>query len=323
MRLSPLTSLVALVALAGATVLAATPSVARAQTTPPSATPAATPAAPPNAIQQALLAQLRTRLDSIASHADGVVGYAVYDPATGGMPIARLERAVFPTASTIKLAILDEMFRQADAGTLDIDTPRAIPKSAVVGGSGVLLHLTAPQMPLRDIATLMMIVSDNTATNLLIDAVGMERVNARIATLGVPDVRLRRKMIDAAAVRRGDENVASPHDLAVLAYRLWNGDGLTPASRNAARRMLYAVPGRMRSAVPATVRVALKTGSLDGVRAEAAVVEVPGHPFAIAVMTTYLANDERGSDVIEAITAEVYRTMARLAAGGAYGRTIP
>jgi beta-lactamase class A len=307
-----------LAALLGACILSAAPAPSMAQSAP-----ALAPSGPPNALQQALLAQLRARLDSIATHTDGVVGYAVYDPATGGVPVARLERAIFPTASTIKLAILDEMFRQADAGTLDIDTPRAIPKSAVVGGSGVLLHLSAPQMPLRDIATLMMIVSDNTATNLLIDAVGMERVNARIATLGVSDVRLRRKMIDAAAVRRGDENVASPHDLAILAYKLWSGDGLTPASRDAARRMLYAVPGRMRSAVPATVRVALKTGSLDGVRAEAAVVEVPDHPYAIAVMTTYLANDERGSDTIEAMAGEVYRTMARLATGGAYGRTIP
>jgi beta-lactamase class A len=288
------------------------------------ATAHAQPAAPValNGVQLELLTRLRVRLDSLVAHTDGVVGYAVYDPA-GVVPLARLERNVFPTASTIKLAILDELFRQADAGVLDIDTPRAIPKSAIVGGSGVLQHLSAPQMPLRDIATLMMIVSDNTATNVIIDAVGMDKVNARSAALGVTDVRLRRKMIDAAAARRGDENVASPHDLAVLAYKLWNGDGLTPASRDAARRMLYAVPGRMRTAVPATVRVALKTGDLEGVRAEAAVVEVPGHPYALAVMTTYLANDERGSDVIEAIAGEVYRTMARLASSGAYGRKLP
>lgn len=305
--------LLALALAAAAAAPLAAPVAAHAQ----SATPTA-----PTGLQLELLTRLRGRLDSIVAHTDGVVGYAVYDPA-GAMPIARLERHVFPTASTIKLAILDEMFRQADAGTLDIDAPRAIPKSAIVGGSGVLQHLTAPQMPLRDVATLMMIVSDNTATNLIIDAVGMDKVNARVAALGLSDVRLRRKMIDAAAARRGDENVASPHDLAVLAYRLWNGDGLTPASRDAARRMLYAVPGRMRTAVPANVRVALKTGDLDGVRAEAAVVEVPGHPYAIAVMTTYMANDERGSDAIEAIAGEVYRTMARLASSGAYGRKLP
>ncbi len=301
--------------------LAATPTLVAAQTTSPRA--ATTGSIPPNALQQELLGRLRTRLDSIVAHADGVVGYAVYDPTSGGVPLARLERGIFPTASTIKLAVLDEMFRQYDAGVLDIDAVRTVPKEAIVAGSGVLQHLTAPQMPLRDIATLMMIVSDNTATNIIIDALGMDKINARIAALEMPDTRLRRKMNDMVSARRGVENVASPRDLATLVYKLWNGEGLTGASRDAARRMLYAVPGRMRNAVPADVRVALKTGENQGVRAEAAVVEVPGRSYAIAVMTTYLASDQRGSDVIEAIAGEVYRTMARLGSGGEYGRKLP
>jgi beta-lactamase class A len=278
---------------------------------------------PANALQQALTTQLRRSLDSIATSIDGVVGYHVVDLTTNAVVATRLERAVFPTASTIKLAILAEMFRQADAGRLALDVAKPVPREAVVGGSGVLQHLSAPMLSLRDLAALMMILSDNTATNLVINAVGMDKVNARLATLELADVKLRRTMIDAVAARRGDENVATPMALAMLAWKLWNGDGLTPASRDAARRLLYLVPGRIRSAVPASVRVASKTGSLEGVRAEAAVVELGGHPYAIAVMTTYLATDSDGDTAVGAIASTVHRYMVRVAGGGDFGRRVP
>jgi beta-lactamase class A len=278
---------------------------------------------PTNALQQALTAQLRRSLDSIATSTDGVVGYHVVDLTNNVVVATRLERAVFPTASTIKLALLHELFRQADAGVLNIDAAKPVPRDAVVGGSGVLQHLRAPVLSLRDLAALMMILSDNTATNLVIDAVGMDKVNARLAALDLTDVKLRRKMIDAAAARRGDENVATPMSLAMLAWKLWNGEGLTPASRDAARALLYNVPGRIRSAVPANVRVASKTGSLEGVRAEAAVVELNGRPYAIAVMTTYLGNDSAGESAVGAIAGAVHRHLARVAGGGEFGRKMP
>ena len=82
---------------------------------------------------------------------------------------------VFPLASTIKLAILYELFKQADEGRLNLDEVRPLDKRHIVGGSGVLLELTAPAMSLRDYATLMVVVSDNTATNLLIETVGMAK----------------------------------------------------------------------------------------------------------------------------------------------------
>ena len=141
-----------------------------------------------------------------------------------------------------------------------------------------------PMLSLSDHAALMIILSDNTATNVVIDAVGMANVKARMKALGLGDILLRRKMMDARRVRRGDENVASPASLAQ--------DGRAVLARGGAAAAKAATPGRgfstrsggqIRGAVPGRVRVASKTGTLDGVRAEAAVVELEGRPFALAV----------------------------------------
>jgi beta-lactamase class A len=233
---------------------------------------------------------------------------------------ARLEREAFPTASAIKLAVLYEMLEQAEAGTITLDTPTPVNRAQLVGGSGVLQHLGTPSLSLRDHATLMIAVSDNSSTNIVIQALGMEKVNARMAAVGLGDIRLRRLMMDAAAVKRGDENIASPQSLAKAAELLWRGEGLKPESRETALGMLKLVSGSMREAVPSRVPVFAKTGTLDGVRTEAGVVAVEGRPFSIAVMTTYLKDDTQGGRVIREMTAAAYSYFERLATGGAYGR---
>ena len=187
----------------------------------------------------------------------------------------------------------------------------------------MLQHLSSPTLSLRDHATLMIVLSDNTATNIVIDAVRMPAVAARMDALGLPDVRLRRKMMDGAAARRGDENVASPASLARLATWLWKGEGLAEPNRDAARKMLSAGTGAVRAAVPAAVPVFSKTGELAGVRAEAAVVALEGRPFSLAVMTTYLKNDRDGVAAIGRIASAAFDYFQRLAEGGAYGRRSP
>lgn len=278
---------------------------------------------PSSPLQDDLRRQLQARLDAIAAKVDGVVGYVVVDLSTKGRVSGRLEDQPFPTASTIKLAILYELLKQSDEGKIVLDKPAVLDRAQVVGGSGVLQHLSAPMLSLADHAALMIIVSDNTATNVVIDAVGMANITARMKTMGLVDVLLRRKMMDSAAVQRGDENVASPASLARLAEILWRGDGLKQASRDAGLRILYQVSGSIRSAVPARVRVASKTGTLDGVRAEAAVVELRDRPFALAVMTTYLRNEADGQRAIGEVADAAFAHFERLASGGAYGRKSP
>jgi beta-lactamase class A len=274
-------------------------------------------------LQQDLRAQFQSRLDATVRSVDGVVGYAIVDLTSGEQVAARLEREPFPTASAIKVPILYELLKRADEGAIRLDVAAPLERSQIVGGSGVLQHLTTPSLSLRDHAALMMILSDNTATNVVIDAVGMTNVTARMRALGLGDILLRRKMMDDAAVRRGDENVASPGSLLKATQLLWKGEGLTPARRDTGREILRLVSGAIRGAVPNRIVVYSKTGSLAGVRAETAIVELPNAPYGIAVMTTYLKEDATGTRAIGDIASATFAYFERLAVSGAYGRRVP
>ena len=152
----------------------------------------------------------------------------------------------------------------------------------------------------------------------MIDAVGvLANVTARMKTdRDSATCLLRRKMMDDAAVRRGDENVASPVSLLKATELLWKGEGLTPARRDIGRELMRLVPGAIRGAVPTRVVVYSKTGSLAGVRAETAIVDLPAAPFGLAVMTTYLKDDAAGSRAIGDIAAAAFSYFERIAASG-------
>jgi beta-lactamase class A len=271
---------------------------------------------------QPLRQQFVDRLEGIASDLDGVMGYAIVDLATAD----RFERHAtqpFPTASTIKLAILYELFRQADAGRIALDTPQPFDREKAVGGSGVLFELSNVTMTLRDYATLMVVLSDNSATNMVIDAVEMDRVNARMKELGLADVQLRRKMMDLDAALRGRENVASPAGIARLLELMRAGQGLSAASRDAMMGVLQkGKSSAMLRGIPSGVSVASKPGDLDGVRVDAGIVEVPGRPYIFVAMTSWLGPREDGERAIEEASRAAYEYFSRLATSSEYGRVV-
>ena len=277
---------------------------------------------PPAGTAGTLEAQFAVRLDEIARRVDGVAGYCVVD-LTSGTRFTRLEKEVFPTASTIKLAILYELFAQAQEGRLSLDQPRTLDRAAAVGGSGILFELGTPSLSLRDYAILMVVMSDNTATNVLIDAVGMTNVNKRMQALGLVDTKLRRQMIDLAAARRGDENVSTPAEIARLLEAYFRAEGLQPASAAAALDILKKRKSTaLTRGVPGSVPVASKPGGLEGVQVDAGIVYLPKRPYIVSVMTTWLYRDQDGEKGIEDISRAAYEYFTRLAAGTAYGRQI-
>ncbi len=273
-------------------------------------------------LQDDLKRILDSRLTTVVDALDGVIGYAALD-LTSGDEIGRLERQAFPTASTIKLAILYELFRQADEGKLSLDTPARLDRSRVVGGDGILKSLGTPSLTLRDHAVLMMALSDNTATNIVIDAVGLGAVSARMEALGLGGIRLRRKMMDGQAAARGDENVASPRDIVLLLRVLHTGEGLDRASHAQALAVLEAgTAGWLRRGVPADVTVLSKLGTLEGVRVDAAIVRAAHRPYAIAVMTTYLKDEGEGERAITGVSRAFYDYFSRLGFGSEHGRQL-
>ena len=270
--------------------------------------------------------QLKTkfehRLQEISSGLDGVIGYAVVD-LTSGERFGHLEQQVFPTASTIKLAIVYELFKRADEGTVDLEQKITLDRAKAVGGSGVLFELGTPTLSVRDYATLMVMLSDNTATNVLIDRLGMDRITARMQGLGLAGTKLRRHMIDLAAARRGDENVSTPAELARLLEILDQGQGLSAAGRDQAIALLEKPKeSALLRGLPPGVTAANKPGELEGVRVDAGLVFAKNRPYILAVMTTYLKNDGDGERAIEQASRAAYDYFSRLGAGGKYGRQI-
>ena len=269
-----------------------------------------------------LHARVEREMARAADAVDGIVGYAVVD-LTSGERFERQADQPFPTASTIKLAILYELVRQAADGRVALDVARAIDPAHRVAGSGLLFQLSAPVLSLRDCAILMMMISDNTATNIVIDAVGREAVNARMKALGLTSTLLRRRMMDAEAARRGDENVASPADLVRLLEAFERGDGLSPEARQTALDiMTRPLTSALRTAVPPGTRVASKPGGLDGVAVDAGLVYLANRPFAIAVMTTFLAEQAAGQRAITDITRTAFGYFDRRSRAGVEGRLL-
>jgi beta-lactamase class A len=296
-----------------------------AQAVPPPPAAATAPAQAPasDQVTASFKAAFERRLDATATGFDGVMGYCIVDLTTGER-FVRLGDQAFPTASSIKIAVLYELFVQSEQGRLRLDDARPLTAAARVGGSGILQQLESPALSLVDYATLMVMLSDNSATNLLIDTVGMEAVNRRMRELGLPRIWLQRRMIDLEAARQGRENLASPCDLAALVEAVHAGKGVSARSRDAMLEILEKPKSTpLTRSVPSGTRVASKPGGLDGVVVDAGVVRLQQRPYVVVAMANWLERTDEGEAAVEALSRTAYDYFSRLLAGGQYGRMIP
>jgi beta-lactamase class A len=270
-----------------------------------------------------LLAKLHARVKAVDARLDGVLGVCVRDLATGATVDLRPDE-VFPTASSIKLAVLYELYRQQEEGRVDLDEV-VRPPLPRVGGGGVLWRLGGQvSLTWRDLAVLTHVWSDNEAANTLVRRVGMDAVNRRLDSLGLTRTRLRRQMMDIEAARRGEENVSTPRELARLADLVGRAEGLA-ASDGRDLLAVAALPdsgSSFRRGLPEGVRAVSKAGELEGVRCDAGWVDVPGRPYSAAIMTTYLRNEADGEAAIAEISTAIYATFDRLGRSSEFGRAI-
>ena len=272
-----------------------------------------------------LARKFRRQLARIASDVDGVLTLAVLDLTTGARFTVN-DTVSMPQGSAIKIPILIELFRQADAGIVQLDARVPVTAADQVGGTGVAQYFTAgqSQLSLRDLATLMIVLSDNTATNVLIGRLGMAQVNATMARMGLPGIRLQRLMIRPNASAAGRENIATAAQASSLMRMLHRCTLPVSAASCAEIRRILEIPknGEFPSSVPSSVRVAWKPGTVDGVATSWGLFALAGRPYVVTAMVSY-STEAQASKALRDVADAAYAYFFRLARASAYGVRVP
>jgi len=306
-------------------ILADAQSPAPSGVTPPSVNIIGNPA------QSELLWQkLEADVQQVNCDLDGTMGVAIMDLSDGRTWLLNPD-AVFTQASSIKVTVLAELYRQQQGaeqgatGKAKLSDLYTVSASDLVADSYIMTGLTSgvTHVTNRDLATFMIAVSDNSATNVLIDRVGMANVNAMLDSLGLAHTRLQRKMMDVKAALAGRENLSTPRDMMTLFADLYQGKVLNKALTED----YFKVLGTHKESdipryIPEDVVSANKPGELAGVRNDVGIVFVPNRPFVIVVMTAYLQRERDGNDAIAKIAGAAYEYFDRVGRSSEYGRII-
>jgi beta-lactamase class A len=254
-------------------------------------------------------------LQALVDQLKGVAGVAVLD-LKDREKVGVNTDLVFAQGSSIKIPILMEVFKQANEGKFKLSDVRTVQKTDQIGGSGVLhvLEAGSVQMTIRDLATLMMVLSDNTATNMLIDLVGMENINRTLLGLGFTKTKVQRKMIQPQESAKGNENISSPNEALLILEMLYQGKFISP---QISEEIMVILKKRgeydssdLKAGLPPHVSVALKDGAVSGVSTEWMIVLLPERPFAIVFMENYELDDE-SVPVMKAISKLMYEYFWR------------
>jgi beta-lactamase class A len=276
--------------------------------------------------------KLETRVEEIAVRLDGVMGVAILDLTDGWILLRNADR-VFPAASSIKIAILLELYRQDQEaragakGKARLDDIYTVDPKDLVEDSRIMAGLTpsVTHVTNRDLAQFIVAVSDNAAANILIERVGKDNVNAMLRGLGLSKMMLRRKMMDIVAARRGDENVATPQEMVRLLEAIYKEKALDKQATSAFIKQLSTIKkdSYIPRLLPDNVQVANKPGELEGVRTDSGIVYAQNRPFAISVMTAY-DHDERAAErALSEVALEAYRYFEMRGKTSEYGRALP
>jgi beta-lactamase class A len=289
------------------------------------------PQTPTKEKQQALWQKLQDRITEVDRHLDGVMGVAIRDLTSGETYLLHGDD-VFAQASSIKTTVLAQLYqqeqrgRQGEKNVARLNDLYTVRSEDMVPDSFIMLGLTpgVTRITNRDLATMMVAVSDNSATNVLIDHVGMDNVEKMLAGLGLKNTHLRRKMMDLQAAREGRENVSTPREMMTLLDDIYRNKVLDKELTADFFKVLSTPKdSSIPKMLPPDVVIANKPGELEAVRNDSGIVFVPNRPFVICVMTSYLHDERAGQQAISEIALAAYDYFDRLGKSSEYGRAVP
>lgn len=256
-------------------------------------------------------APLLDQLRDLAAAFPGTAGIAAQNLRTGDV-VALNEEESFPTASMIKIMVLFELVRQCARGQAQMWERMTLRQADRTLGSGLLVDMDEGlSLTLRDLAVLMMSISDNTATNMLVDRLGKHAINQACRDAGMHSTELRNR-IDFDLIRQSNDNLAvtTPRDYRVFLTALRRGELLPEAYVEQMlgimriqkymswtfRRLLPYDPYAFEFGEAQETWIASKTGGLSGVRCEAGLFHTAHAEWALCVCTKGFSKTEAGSD---------------------------
>lgn len=235
---------------------------------------------------------------------------------------------LFYPCSVVKVPIMCEVFRQAEKNRLDLARKVTVNRDDQVGGSGVLQYLTpGVEIPVYDLVTLMIIVSDNAATNMLLDLVGIDSVNEHMRLLGLPDIRVYHRLM-TVAVDRESTNLMSPSAITGLMAKIARNQVVSMRAcecmvRILKQQMLHdhftryltdlleppGPPERATGGLP-KLEVAHKTGWISGTRGSTAIFYLPGQEYVLSAFIKDVKDDRAADEALAKIGKMVYEWRA-------------
>jgi len=257
-------------------------------------------------------AALRHKLDSLADAHHGIIGYSIVD-IDNNVRMSRHGDETFPTASLIKVPILVTVYDLVAKGQLSLSDPLTVLKIDQVPGSGVLQYMhNGMSLSVEDAAWLMITLSDNTATNLLLDRIIIRRVWAKMDSLGLHNTKvhsksfLRNSSVAMDSSIKYGLGVTTPNEMARLFELMALGKAVNPASDSAMLLMLeHNENDQKLQRFVYGARAAHKSGETDQVRTECSL-------FYLRNRIVVCALSKENKDTRYAIDTEAHLTIARM-----------
>ena len=261
------------------------------------------------------------QLQSIVDSSPFLTGLMAVDLITGDS-FSINQDIVFAQASAIKIPILLEVYKQARENKFALTDTKPLLSTNTVAGSGILNAMADPvSLSIRNYCMLMIGLSDNSATNTLIELVGMQNINSTMQTLGLKNTRVQRKMIDQPASLRNEENISTPAEAVKILKLLYDGKFIDKAASDEILLTLQKNPvenSKIARGIPSSVKTAFKPGGMGGVSTEWGLVYLAKRPYAVAVMENYKAGSA-SPDSMANISKTLYEYYSRMAKATNYG----
>ena len=254
-------------------------------------------------LQQKIMDYLATQTGNVA---------VVYKDLTSGEGFSICGDERFPSASIIKLVIMSTLLDEVKAGNCTLSDKIVLTPEMLTGGDGILKELEpGHSFTLKEILTLMIIVSDNMATNILIDRLGFDRINQQARQLGLQHASLGRRMMDSEAKKAGRDNFICADDAAAVLEKIFREQFVSPELDRVALDILsrQQQSGRLQLYLPEEVPVAHKCGDLDFLEHDAGIVYAPSGPYILVVFTNKTTTNKDGREIIGTVSRMAFESV--------------